>query len=553
MLNIKMLKKICFVLIILFGAFNTMAQGQWEDEGEIRDSEIIIEKDRKIELGVANRNFEKVPPLPETTQRSQLSYKFADFEYNAKPIEPAIRVLTLQEDKLTKLYGNYLKAGFGNYGTPYLETFLNSKRDKNYAYGVHYKHLSSSRGPVAEGNSGSATNAAQIYGKAMSKTMSLSGDVFYKHDKVHFYGYNPIWDFEPDSIKQVIQRVGINAQLLNIKKGAKTDYNLSTGFEYLKDDYGTSEINFDLSADLDYALNDKLRAFLKTDLWLSQLQNANTANRNLFRILPGFKFDVVGINIAAGLNMVYENDTLTDMGKLHVYPSVWADYGLSESVKAYAGFEGDVQKNNLSQMLTENPFLVQGVGLGHTNKLFEFKAGLKGKMLNTVSFHAGLSTGRYQNMYLYNLAATDTSRFSVEYDNGQASKTDFFGEVSINKEEKFRSILRGNYFRYKMDLQAEAWHRPEYAFSWLNTVNLYDKILVNADAYVLGGMKALSPSQETIELKPIFDLNLKFDYMFTPKASAFISMNNILSKNYQRYLNYEARGFQIMAGISYTF
>jgi len=556
MIQIKIYKKLSYTLFLFLGLglYNTtLAQSQWDEEGEIKDSEIIIEKNRKIELGVANRNFEKVPPLPETSQRSQLSYKFSDFEFNTKSIDPAIRVLTLQDDKLTKLYGNYLKAGFGNYGSPYLEAFLNSKRDKNYAYGLHYKHLSSSRGSVNEGNSGSANNTASLYGKAMSKNMVLSGDIFYRHDKVHFYGYNPVWDFESDSIKQVIQRMGINAQLLNIKKDAKTDYDLNTKFEYLKDNYNASEINFDLSANLNYALSDKLSAFLKTDLWLSQLQDSTTNNRNMFRIQPGFKFSVVGINIAAGLNMAYENDTLPEMGKLHVYPSVQADYSLSESVKAYVNLGGDLQKTSLSSLLAENLFLAPNIGPGHTNKLFEFKAGLKGKLLNTLAFHAGFSTGSYQNMYFYNLSTKDTTRFDLTYDNGKVAKTDFFGEVSFNKEEKFRTVLRGNYYRYNMDKLAEAWHKPEYAFSWLNTFNLYDKILINTDAYVMGGIKALNPSLETVTLKPLFDLNVKVDYMFSPKASAFVSFNNILNKNYQRYLNYETRGFQVMAGVTYTF
>jgi len=43
------------------------------------------------------------------------------------------------------------------------------------------------------------------------------------------------------------------------------------------------------------------------------------------------------------------------------------------------------------------------------------------------------------------------------------------------------------------------------------------------------------------------------DYFISRKVSAFIKLNNLLSNNYQVYLNYPVRGFQAVGGVSWSF
>jgi hypothetical protein len=51
----------------------------------------------------------------------------------------------------------------------------------------------------------------------------------------------------------------------------------------------------------------------------------------------------------------------------------------------------------------------------------------------------------------------------------------------------------------------------------------------------------------------IVDLNLKVDYRFSDKFSTFVMGNNLLGRNYQRFVNYQNKGLQAIAGLSYTF
>src|SRR5690606_15574437 len=110
-------------ILLSLSAFAAVAQTGWEEEsGEIEDARVIIEKDRKIELPKANRNYERIPPLPDDKNEGEtLDYSFRQIDLSVEPAEPQIRVFTIREEPLDKFYGSYIRAGAGNYLTPYLE------------------------------------------------------------------------------------------------------------------------------------------------------------------------------------------------------------------------------------------------------------------------------------------------------------------------------------------------------------------------------------------------------------------------------------------------
>ena len=72
-------------------------------------------------------------------------------------------------------------------------------------------------------------------------------------------------------------------------------------------------------------------------------------------------------------------------------------------------------------------------------------------------------------------------------------------------------------------------------------------------AVVYGEYYVVDENDNTIELDNIIDLNFKIDYLLSEKFSAFLSLENILGNNYQRYYRYPVRGIQVMAGLSVSF
>jgi outer membrane cobalamin receptor len=67
----------------------------------------------------------------------------------------------------------------------------------------------------------------------------------------------------------------------------------------------------------------------------------------------------------------------------------------------------------------------------------------------------------------------------------------------------------------------------------------------------LYGMQA--KTGKAVKMDDIIDLNLKVNYLITKKFNASVSANNLLDKEYQRYLNYATQGLNYTVGLAYSF
>jgi hypothetical protein len=549
-----MKKLLIIILVAVLGATHLSAQSQWGENRQLEEANVIIEKDREIELPKANRRFEQAPPLPIKSDATEnLRYDFKELSLRLATVDPQIRVFTIKEDPLDKLYGNYLKLGVGNYATTYAEYFTNNKRNERYSTGLHFKHLSSLVGPVDRRNSGTGTNELTVFGKAFTDPMTFSGSFQYHRDKYHFYGYDPNVEVSRDTIRQVFNGAVVSLGMKDNFKDSDISLKLDTDFRFLRDRFNAREGQFNANFDLGYQLSDVLSAGIESDLLVSQYSNIGSLNRSLFRIKPSFSFKIDELlSIKAGFNVVYENDTTSNNESVRFYPFAQASYQIANNIQLYGRVGGDVQANTLYSMVRENPYLKQNVDLLHTNKTLELAGGIKGSLLRNLAFDAGFSIGNYKNMYFFVNDKTDTTKFAIVYDEEGTNILNFYSELSLVPSESFRLGLRGDYFGYDTQKLAEAWHKPKYKLGLSGYYNIYNKIALSSDLYLLGGIKGLM-GERTVELDKIIDLNIKMDYLFSERFAAFLSFNNIFSENYQLYLNYPTQGLLVMGGISYSF
>src|SRR5688572_8922240 len=67
----------------------------------------------KVELPEANRNFEKINYDYKQTPAAPLKYEATDVSIKLPELTTKINVVTNKQNTLAKLYGNYVKVGFG--------------------------------------------------------------------------------------------------------------------------------------------------------------------------------------------------------------------------------------------------------------------------------------------------------------------------------------------------------------------------------------------------------------------------------------------------------
>ena len=554
-INTKIFKHALVLLFVSLMSFMvTYGQDLPDEDGEIEDAEVVIEKNKKITLPKATRNYQKVPAPPVNTNNAPVKFSFENYELELPDLKPRIRILTVKEPELQKLYGNYVKVGFGNYITPYLEGFFNNKRSVDYNYGLHFRHLSSRRGAVDKTNSGSGETKVGVNGEYLTDQLVFTGQIDYENDKHHFYGYSSGEDVDREDIEQIFNRAGINLGVRNNAPDAPLSLGLGLAFRGVSDKFDAKENQFKVTFDGGYEISDLLDFELDAEIFVSKREDITSIDRNMFRLKPAFKFSVDDFDIVAGINLVSENDTIDNADKLHFYPFGKAEYVIADRVKVYAGIGGDIQRVTFDQLSQENPFLAPNVAVNHTNRSFMFFGGLDGQLVDKLTFATGFSIGNYKNLYFFANSAQDSTKFDVLYDTGNTNILNFFGELAYQEKNRFRSALRFDYFGYDTDKVAEAWQRPKYKLDLNASYNLFDKILFDANLYLMGGVKALNlASDTTTELDPIANLSLKTDYLLSNRASVFLQLNNIFGTKYEKYLNYPNRGFMAIAGVSYSF
>ena len=561
MKNKLRIASLAIVLSVGYSYLNqTQAQG-WGEGAKLEDAEVVVEKNRVIELPQAARNFEKfrIPP-PETGDRN-VRYRFSDYRLPSQDINLQMKVLTIKQDELTKLYGNYLKAGFGNYGTLYLKGYFHNKRSNTTNYGADVSHISSARGPVDKGNSAVSNSHIGVHGDRFMKGLTLGGRLNYDRDKYHFYGYAPNLEPKPekDAIQQVFNRVSAEGTLHNQTSGAPFLYNSKLQATYLNDHFDMSEVNVALAMRSEYGL-DEVSAFkVDADLsFLSNKDNAFSLNRNFVKVHPSYQRQFNAVKLTLGANIAYTGDTINDARKFNIYPMARvAIEPIKDNLQIYAGLGGDLERVTLFSLTQENPWLAPNARVADTNKSLELYGGFQANIANYVHLTGRVAYQNFRNLYFYNNSVTDSTKFALVYDDGITNVLNFYAEGSFNYSDELRIGLKADYNKYNTNKLEQPFHRPELMSSVFATYNFYDKILFNSELYYIGSSfgRITRPDGSTVlrETDTIVDLNLKADYKFTNNFTTFVMANNIFGQKYERFVNYPSKSINLIGGISYSF
>jgi hypothetical protein len=527
--------------------YNAFAQ-QAPAEGTLKDAEFIIEKERKLSLPEASRLFEQAPAMPLLPEpikplRYALPTLFPVFDI--LPLKT--KILRAKQEGLAQLYGNLLKAGHGNFHTPYLEVFFANKRNPTYGYGLHIQHLSAGEKVYGE----EAHNLVQLHGTLFTKTLRLGAEACYSRD-----GYQ-LYDSENDATatppQQILQQFGIRKTLRNYNQET-LNYQIEASFHHLADGYKARESQWGFNSKGDYDLNDLFTNKASTNLYLTHhCDEAVKTNRNLWRIRPLLAIALDDFDIEGGINLVYQNDPSPVVSEFNIYPAIEVKYALHKWLRPYLGISGNMQQNSLQSFLQENPFLAANTTLRHTNQRFLFYGGAKGDVMHQISYHAGLSVATYQNLHCFLNNAENPGRFDVCYD-PKTTLINTFGELAhTNQTEALTVRLRGDHFHYMLKELERPWHRPRYQLAISSGYRLYDKIIFKGSAYWLGGMEALDvTSNAPIRLNSVVDLGVGIDYLWSARFSIFLDCKNILAHSHERYLHYSARRFHFVAGLTYA-
>lgn len=536
-------------------------QRQPAKEGEVDNQEITVEKSRKIELPPANRLFDKIQSVRPTPEQRKMTFEFDDRKLTVgdPKITPNVLAPTTGQAENTPAFGNYVRLGAGNYSSFLGEGYFGLNTLQNLALEGSVRHLSSGIGPVDGKNSAQADTRVKVTGKYLTDAFKLQADLGYDRNAYNFYGYSREYaaqsTFNPDLIKQQLNTVSLRLGIENAKSESAIDYSLRTGITNLRDRFNASEFDWGTNFNSSLGISDNVVALLSADAYVTQRSDGSIVdNRNVFRVKPTFKYTSPLLTVTAGINVANQTDKRPGINDTRAFPVINIDLVPVSTIHFFAGVDGDINRNTLRSFLSENKWLAPQVLLVNTVKSLDIYGGSKGDLGGGFGYEGKVSFARYRNFATFNNSLPDTSKFFVLYDGGVSRVLTISAQLGYTLKDRFRSSLKGEFFSYGLDRLEAAWGRPRIAATWTNSYTLNKKLFVTADLYYYEGIQNKNyASGLTYTLKPIYDANLKIDYFLGQQISAFVSINNIIGQNYQRYLYYQSMGLNFLGGISYSF
>ncbi len=541
-------------LVLTFSA----AQAQ---RGEIESQTYEIVKEKSIEFPAANRLFDKVQPVQANAADKKITYQFVDPQINlASPKLTPTAVMPSDEktrQEMPESLNNYIKLGGGNYGRFLGEGFVSTRPSEDLVFSAHLKQLSSATGPKDGRNSANAATDFNLSGKYIMNGFKIDGKADLERRNYYFYGYKPQpegFEIDRDSIRQTTNLFGVQLGFENTEAKSLVDYSVRTNFYTLRDRYNASEIDWATKIKASLPILDNLYALLESDVFVGQRVDTETYNRNLFSVKPTFKYVSDYFSLTGGVNVVNETDNIQEINRTRIYPVLNLDVVPLSGLHVFAGWEGGVVRNTLRSLLSENRWLAPNIQILNTEKNSDVYAGVKGENTQGFNYEGKVSYANYRNFYAFNNSPIDTSKFAVLYDGSKTNVLTVSAQVGYAHNDLLKSSLKTTFYSYDVKQLQEPWHRPTFMLNWFNALTINKKLFVTGDFYALSGMQAKNFRSGIItKLPTIIDLNIKVDYLLTSSFSAFVSINNILGKQYSRYQYYPQQGINFIGGLSFSF
>ncbi|MBO7481155.1 MAG: hypothetical protein J6T63_03495, partial [Bacteroidales bacterium] len=499
----------------------------------------------------------------------------------------------------------FVKVGYGNYISPFAELYINSKRQKNYSLGIAAHHHSSFGKIKNYLNqkiySGYDDSRIEAFGKKLFAKSVLSGNVYFSSNGICYYGYDPSvygnvksinWetfdyvDTRDEVEKQRFSRVGANMAFESQQTGKKHwNYKFGLGYQYFftkTKDYqhkidvianiGRTVKNISYGLDLDYLFNaNKMAAYPNPNAVIgingsgvpSKMSSLNDMYLNA---KPNFRFENEKWQIRAGANMCF--DLLNSENAFYVYPDIYAQLNVSNTILPYVSYGGHLQANNLEFISTVNPFINSYEGYHNTSYQHEVNLGLKANISRKIYLHINANYSHINNMAFF---VNDTTvqlrnKFVMEY--MDVDRVGAYAELSMRDLTPGLDIMLKAHYYYYIKLgdptvlnspkiaDARPWQMPDLDVSLRASYRLTNKISFGVEGYFLNRCYAKEYDEGVLsakKMKAVIDVNLFGEYKFDDNFSAFLYLNNIACQRYYIWNNYRAQGFNAMVGLTYLF
>ena len=128
------------------------------------------------------------------------------------------------------------------------------------------------------------------------------------------------------------------------------------------------------------------------------------------------------------------------------------------------------------------------------------------------------------------------------------------GEVGYTVAEQFSFLAGASFNQYSnLSVNEKAWGLLPIEITGAMRYQVLKDLLLKADAFFWDGPRYHSKIVSSGKLDPAFDLNAGAEFSILPQFNVWLQFNNIFNNKYQRWNQYPVLGFNMLAGVVYSF
>ncbi|MEO6732551.1 MAG: hypothetical protein ABIN01_15130 [Ferruginibacter sp.] len=471
--------------------------------------------------------------------------------YTYQPV--SLKPLSLAQDSMLYLgFRNFLKAGVGNYTTPYVSAGFSFGDGKTSLVNFYADYISS-KGNIK--NQDYSQLNIKGSGSYFSNRNEVYGGVALKQQDHYLYGYDHLQhNYNKADVLQRFQDFNVKGGIRNNDKNETgINYNPNAEISVFSNQNKLAESTMILEAPVEKTFGDvfSVKVSAKADItsYTSKNLRSNVKfNNNIFQLSPELIYAKEFINIHAGVSPAWDN------GKFSVLPNIYGEARIQDKTfLVQAGFVGRFIKNTYRNLSAINPYL-STVSSQLNTKETELYGGIKTSVGKHFNFSAKAGIIRYDNFPFYiNDTATDNKSFLVS---NESKVTDLriHADMSFVSQDKF-TITGGLTFNGYTGMKDndKAWGTIPLEITASMRWWAFKQVMLKSDFRAFTGGPYLLKNNVNKTLSGAADLSAGIEFAINKQFSAWLDVNNIFNNKYERWHNYQVYGLNILGGVIYKF
>lgn len=513
-----------------------------------RHKEVSITSTFKPTLKEATKiNINPTPPTPDTS-RPVLQYNIPNqnllFAFQPGSLKP----LALTIDT-ARGWGNdsYIKVGFGNYKTPFIQAGISVGDGSTMGLNVYAKHFSS-QGKIAYQNvmhTNIDVNAFLQTAKNLEWNARFGG----VQERYNKYGFEPKnLQFPEDSLKLKYQTWRGRVSVHNINRTALgISYSPEMKIDVFTDQLNTSDNNLYFNVPVQKSLGDAFEAAvaIEGNLATYKRNGKSSVNNRYFSLAPSIAYKTAPVHILAGIKPTWNNGNFT------VLPEVMAVFSSRDDRFSFqAGWVAHMRYAGAQFLTNQNPWIWMPDST-FNSKIDERYAGFKGAAGNHFNYSAKVAYNLVQNQPLYINDDESGKSFAVLHE-PEMKVFNFGGSLGYTVGEKFSVVSSLEFNKYTTSLNEKAWGLLPLEFYTTVKVQVLKDLYVNTSLFAFDGAWAHT-SAGNKKMGGAMDLSAGLEFKIIDRVKIWGQFNNILNSTYQRWNQYPVYGFNLLAGVVFSF